>query len=142
MSEKIHIVCPSCNGTNNIPKDATNANCGRCKHDLLDPKPIDLNGDNFNQHIQKNDIPVIVDYWAPWCGPCKMMAPVFEQVSKEFRGKVRFTKLNTENEQSIAGEKAIRSIPTLILYKDGKEFERVSGALDATALKQFVSKAL
>ena len=142
MSEKIHIVCPSCNGTNNIPKDANNASCGRCKHDLLDPKPIELTSDNFNQHIQKNDIPVIVDYWASWCGPCKMMAPVFEQVANDFRGKVRFTKLNTENEQSIAGEKAIRSIPTLILYKDGKEFERVSGALDAQSLKNFVAKAL
>ena len=140
MSQTNHIVCPQCHGTNNIPVDAKGAKCGRCKHDLFDTKPVELNHENYNQHIEKNDIPVVVDFWAPWCGPCKQMAPNFEQAAKSYPGKVRFAKLNTENEQSIAGEKAIRSIPTLIIYKDGKEIDRVSGALDANALKSWVER--
>ena len=140
MSQFNHIVCPSCNGTNKIPSEATSAKCGRCKHDLFDTKPIELTQENYNQHIEKNEIPVVVDFWAPWCGPCKQMAPNFEQAAKSYPGKVRFAKLNTENEQAIAGEKAIRSIPTLIIYKNGKELDRISGALDANALKSWIER--
>lgn len=138
MTSSIHIVCPSCNGTNKIPLDAVSPKCGRCKHELFDTTPIDLSTQNYNQHVEKNDIPVIVDFWAPWCGPCKSMAPNFKKAAENFKGKVRFAKVNTEVEQSIAGEKGIRSIPTLILYKNGKELDRVSGALDATQLTQWI----
>ena len=142
MSETLHIVCPSCHGTNKIPKSATEPKCGRCKTSLFQTKPIDLTQENYNQHLEKNDIPVVVDFWAPWCGPCQSMAPNFEAAAKNFRGKVRFAKLNTEIEQSIAGEKGIRSIPTIILYKNGKELDRVSGALDANALNQWINSKI
>lgn len=140
MSEKHHIVCPSCNGTNNIPTHATKANCGRCKHDLLDTTPVTLTPENFNQHVEKNDIPVVVDFWAPWCGPCKQMAPVFTKVAGDFKGKARFSKLNTEDFQQLAGSYGIRSIPTMILFKNGKELDRVSGALDATGMQNWVKR--
>ena len=142
MNEFVHIVCPSCNGTNKIPATAKEAKCGRCKTSLFETKPINLTSDNYNQHLEKNDIPVLVDFWAPWCGPCQSMAPNFEAAAKNFSGKVRFAKLNTENEQSIAGEKGIRSIPTIILYKGGKEIDRISGALDANNLTQWVNSKI
>ncbi len=142
MSDTIHIVCPSCHGTNKIPTTATEAKCGRCKSSLFETKPINLTNDNYNQHLEKNDIPVVVDFWAPWCGPCQSMAPNFEAAAKNFAGKVRFAKLNTEEEQAIAAEKGIRSIPTIILYKGGKEIDRISGALDATNLTQWLNSKI
>lgn len=136
MSEFTHIVCPHCNGTNRIPSGKTpdEAKCGRCKQSILDTKPINLTTENFQQHLQKNDIPVIIDFWAPWCGPCKMMGPNFEQASQNFRARVRFAKVNTEEQQSLGAHFNIRSIPTLILFKQGKEVDRLSGALDANQL--------
>ena len=136
MSEFTHIVCPHCNGTNRIPSGKTldEAKCGRGKQSILDTKPINLTTENFQQHLQKNDIPVIIDFWAPWCGPCKMMGPNFEQASQNFRARVRFAKVNTEEQQSLGAHFNIRSIPTLILFKQGKEVDRLSGALDANQL--------
>ena len=144
MSKYTHIVCPYCDGTNRIPSDKTpnEAKCGRCKKSILDTTPIELSTKNIDQHIKKNDIPVIIDFWAPWCGPCKMMAPNFEQASRNFRARVRFAKVNTEEQQSIAGHFNIRSIPTLILFKDGKEIDRVSGALDANQLTQWINSKI
>jgi len=144
MSESIHIVCPYCNGTNRIPASPIpdEAKCGRCKKSLLDTKPIELTSENISQHLEKNDIPVIIDFWAPWCGPCKTMGPNFEQASRSFKGKVRFAKVNTEDQQSLGGHFNIRSIPTLILFKNAKEVDRVSGALDANALIQWINTKL
>jgi len=144
MSEFTHIVCPYCNGTNRIPKGSTpnEAKCGRCKQFILDTKPIELNSDNIQQHLEKNDIPVLIDFWAPWCGPCKVMGPNFEQASRSFKARVRFAKINTEDQQSLGGYFNIRSIPTLVLFKNGKELDRVSGALDANALISWVQSRL
>ena len=140
MSESIHIVCPHCDGTNRIPNEnLTKANCGKCKGSLLDTKPIDLNSANFSKHIQNSDILVIVDFWASWCGPCKMMAPVFEEVAKEYPLKARFAKINTETEQSLAGQFSITGIPTLILFKNGAEINRISGAMAKEQLKHLVN---
>jgi len=144
MSKFTHIVCPYCNGTNRIPADKIpeDAKCGRCKKSILDTTPIELTNENISQHLEKNDIPVVIDFWAPWCGPCKMMGPNFEQASRNFKAKVRFAKINTEDQQSLGGFYNIRSIPTLVLFKSGKEIDRVSGALDANQLSQWINSKI
>ena len=142
MSDFIHIVCPYCNGTNRIPAGRVpdQANCGRCKKSILDTKPIELSSENIQQHLEKNDIPVIIDFWAPWCGPGKIMGHNFEQASHSFRGKVRFAKINTQEHESLGAHFNIRSIPTLVLFKKGKEIDRVSGALDVGQLTDWLKQ--
>ena len=144
MSEFTHIVCPYCNGTNRLAsnKIPNEAKCGRCKKSIFDTKPIELTNENITQHLEKNDIPVIIDFWAPWCGPCKMMGPNFEQAARNYKAKVRFAKVNTEAQQSLGAHFNIRSIPTLVLFKGGKEIDRVSGALDANQLSQWINSKL
>ena len=144
MSEFTHIVCPHCNGTNRVPsgKPPNEAKCGRCKKSILDTKPIELTSENIEQHLQKNDIPVIIDFWAPWCGPCKIMGPNFEQASHTFKAKVRFAKVNTEEQQSLGAHFNIRSIPTLILFKNSKEVDRISGAVDSNQLIAWLNERI
>ena len=138
----MRVVCPHCLSVNNIPKKESykKANCGKCKESLLDTKPLNLTTSTFDEVVVNSDIPVFVDYWAPWCGPCKMFGPTFEKVAQSFPLKALFTKVNTETEQNLGARMGIRSIPTLIVFKNGKEVERVSGALDETSLKQLVSQ--
>ena len=140
----MRITCPHCLSVNNVPqKDSyKKANCGKCKESLLDSKPVELTSNNFDEVIVNNDIPVIVDFWAPWCGPCKMMGPVFEKEATKHPLKMLFTKVNTEAQQVLGGRFGIRSIPTLMIFKNGKEVHRVSGALDETNLRQLVSQFL
>jgi len=127
---------------NNVPKKDSykKANCGGCKQSLLDTNPIELNGSNFDEVIVNSEIPVIVDFWAPWCGPCKMMAPTFTKVASNFPLKALFAKVNTENEQQLGARFHIRSIPTLVIFKNGIEVQRVSGALDEINLHNFVKQ--
>ena len=138
----MRIVCPHCLSVNNVPKKESykKANCGKCKSSLLDTKPLELTASNFDEVLVNSDIPVIVDFWAPWCGPCKMMAPNFESAATKFPLKALFSKVNTENEQNLGARFGIRSIPTIIVFKDGREVERVSGALDVNALTSLASK--
>lgn len=140
--DKINVVCPHCLKVNAIPrKDSyTKANCGNCKNSLLDTTPIELNESNFDHVVVNSDIPVIVDFWAPWCGPCKMMAPVFNEVSQKYALKALFAKVNTEDQQSLGAKYGIRSIPTLVIYKNGSELKRVSGALDPLRLSSFINE--
>ena len=142
--QKIKVVCPHCDNVNAIPlKDSYNkANCGHCKKSLLDTTPIQLTSSNFDLQLINSDIPVIVDFWAPWCGPCKMMGPAFEAAAKSFALKVRFAKLNTQEHQEPSARFGIRSIPTMIIFKNGKELARQSGALSTEQITQWVSSVI
>ena len=142
--EKINIVCPHCFKINAIPKKDSyaKANCGSCKNSLLDTNPIELDESNFDHVIVNSDIPDIVDFWAPWCGPCKMMAPIFNDVAKKYPLKALFVKVNTEALPNMGARFGIRSIPTLVVYKNGVEKQRVSGALDPLRLSNLVNENL
>ncbi len=130
MTEPLLIPCPHCNGLNRIPAEriGEHPNCGRCKNAVLLAKPFDLKQTDYPSQI-KGDLPLLVDVWAEWCGPCKAFAPVFEQAASQLIGKCRLAKLDSESNQQLAGQLGIRSIPSLILFKNGREVARQSGAL-------------
>lgn len=138
----MRVICPSCLSINNVPKKDSylKANCGKCKESLLDNKPINLTSANFDEIIVNSEIPVIVDFWAPWCGPCKMFAPIFNKSAKKYPLKAVFAKVDTELEQTLGSKYHIMSIPTLIVYKNGVEVKRVSGALDPLRLSNLVNE--
>jgi len=138
----MRVICPHCLSVNNVPQKESykKANCGKCKNSLLHTKPIELTNANFDEVVVNSDIPVIVDFWAPWCGPCKMMGPNFEKSAKNFPLKTLFVKVNTEDEQNLGARFSIRSIPTIIIFKEGKEVHRASGALDETTLNNLVKQ--
>ncbi len=138
----INVVCPHCLQVNRIPKKESykKANCGNCKKSLLDTTPQNVTSIAFSRHVQSNDIPVIVDFWAQWCGPCKMMAPTFEAVAAKLPLKARLLKVNTEESGDLGQQYRIQSIPTLVAFKDGKEIDRISGALPEAQLLAWIER--
>ena len=141
MKETSNIVCPQCNTVNRLPTNRLGDRplCGKCKKPVFRGHPLELHEGNFNQQLMRSDIPVVVDFWAPWCGPCTMMAPAYEQAAGELEPRVRLAKLNTEESQQLAGKYAIRSIPTIVLFDHGRELARQSGAMQLPQLKQWIT---
>ncbi len=142
--ESLHVVCPHCATVNRIfgQKLKDGPVCGKCKSPLFTGQPLELGAADFDRHLTRNDLPVVVDFWAPWCGPCRMMAPTFAQAARELEPYARLVKLNTEEHQQLAARFAIRSIPTLAIFKDGREIARQSGALDLGSLKRWLQPHL
>ena len=133
MTEALYLVCPSCNAVNRLfsTRLADHPVCGKCHQPLFNGYPLELNSGNFARHLQRNDIPLLVDFWAPWCGPCKMMAPQFARAAGSLEPRFRLAKVNTEAEPELGSQFGIRSIPTLVLFRAGREVARQSGAMGA-----------
>jgi thioredoxin 2 len=134
------VVCVSCGRVNRVPaqKDAVAGKCGSCRAELFNGQPTDVSADMLERQVAKGTLPVVVDVWAPWCGPCRYMAPEYEKVAQGLEPKARFLKLNSDIEQQLSARLGIRGIPTMILFRNGKETDRVSGAMQAAQIDRWI----
>jgi len=144
MTESIHLVCAHCDSVVRVPADraADSPRCPKCHNAFFDGQPIDLKTASFDRHLLRSDVPVVVDFWAPWCGPCRMMAPHYAEASRRFGARARFAKVNSDEEPTLSSRFGIRSIPTLIVFRGGKEVARQSGAMDLGNLERWLNPAL
>ncbi len=143
MTQSRNVVCPQCASVNRVPADrpATQAVCGACKSPLFPGHPIALTTATFDRHLERTDAPVVVDFWAPWCGPCRAMAPIFERAAKELEPRARFAKVNVDEEPSISARYGVRGIPTLIVFDHGKVVKQHAGLVDLAFLRGLVGSA-
>lgn len=144
MAQQDLVVCSECGGVNRLPqaRNALEAKCGRCGIKLFSGHPQDVNAEIFDRQITRSTLPVVVDIWAPWCGPCKMMAPAYEAAANELEPHVRLIKLNSDKEQAVSARYGIRGIPTMILFHGGREIARTSGAMTAGQIVRWVRDRL
>jgi len=140
MAAPLIIVCPHCHAPNRVPAErlVDGGTCGKCKHSLFAGRPVELDARSFDVHAGRSDLPLVVDFWAPWCGPCRMMTPAFEQAARELEPQIRLAKVNTEEEQGLAARFGIRSIPTVAIFRGGREIARQAGAMDAGTLIRWI----
>lgn len=144
MNESSHIVCPHCGAVNRIPAARIDDRpaCGKCRDKLFVGRPLELTAEAFERHLARNDIPLLVDFWAPWCGPCQMMAPAYEEAAGQLEPRIRVAKLDTEKAQAVGARLGIRSIPTLGLFRGGREVARQAGAMGTADIVRWVQAQL